>query len=280
MKLLPEQIDQEVLKIIPQEFALQKRVLPLEIKNNQLYIALTKNDFSLIQQIQLIAGKAVQVVEVNSAELEEAIRKNYNISVKDLQEINQSKDFKVVKKLKNKLSGNQSVQKDFSVVNKIDELISNAINKGVSDLHFEAYEDEFRVRYRVDGKLRVVARLDSNKRHAFISRLKIMAELDIAEKRRPQDGRIRMTSGNKTVDIRVSTMPTDFGEKIVLRILDKSSFKLDIENIGFDGVTKEKFVDALRSPYGMILVTGPTGSGKTTTLYTALVTLTVKMSIS
>jgi len=269
--MLPDKISENVLKLIPFELAVQKNVLPLSLDGNNLKVALLlKDDFSLIREIQLITGKTISAVEVPKTELRDGLEKHYKANTTEVEQSQNSQDFKIIKKKENGFSEQKVIQNDFAVVNKINELISTAINNGVSDLHFEPYESEFRVRYRIDGKLRVVEHLEQTKRFAFISRLKIMAELDIAEKRRPQDGRIRMGSGSKTVDIRLSTMPTDFGEKVVLRILDKSSFKLSIDNIGFDETTKEKFLDKLTSPYGMILVTGPTGSGKTTTLYTAL----------
>jgi type IV pilus assembly protein PilB len=270
MEFLHTDIDYSLIKLIPQEFALSKKILPFKSDANRLHVAVLKNSYSLLQQIQLITGKTVSLVEVPEADLERALSKYYNVNLTSLQNLNTSLDFKVVKKESNTFADRKTIQNDFSVVNKINELLSNAINQKISDIHFEPYDNEFRVRYRIDGRLHVVEKLDFFKRNAFISRLKIMSELDIAEKRRPQDGRIRMTSGDKVVDIRLSTMPTDFGEKIVLRILDKTAFKLDINNIGFDTNTRLKFTDKLSSPYGMILVTGPTGSGKTTTLYTAL----------
>ncbi len=269
--MLPDIIDEYVLRLIPFDLAVQKNILPLSLDANKLKVAiLSKDDFSLIREIQLVTGKTVNAIEIPEAELRIALEKHYNVSTTEVEQSQSAQEFKIIKKKENSFSEQKAVQNDFAVVNKINELISTAINRGVSDLHFEPYENEFRVRYRVDGKLRVVEHLEQTKRFAYISRLKIMAELDIAEKRRPQDGRIRMGSGSKSVDIRLSTMPTDFGEKVVLRILDKSSFKLSIDNIGFDETTKDKFLDKLSSPYGMILVTGPTGSGKTTTLYTAL----------
>jgi type IV pilus assembly protein PilB len=269
--MLPEIIDKNVLQLIPFELAVQKNILPVRLDGNRLDVALlSKDDFSLIREVQLVTGKTVNAIELSAEDLKNALEKYYKMSTTQVEQSQNSQEFKIIKKKENGFSEQKTVQNDFAVVNKINELISTAINRGVSDLHFEPYENEFRVRYRVDGKLRVVEQLDQTKRFAYISRLKIMAELDIAEKRRPQDGRIRMGSGSKTVDIRLSTMPTDFGEKVVLRILDKSSFKLSIDNIGFDEHTKKKFLEKLSSPYGMILVTGPTGSGKTTSLYTAL----------
>jgi type IV pilus assembly protein PilB len=144
------------------------------------------------------------------------------------------------------------------------------VQKGASDIHIEAYEKSFRVRYRIDGSLYEVMSPPMKLRAALTSRLKIMAELDIAERRLPQDGRIKLKIKDKEVDLRVSTLPCLFGEKIVMRILDKSNLMLDLTRLGFEPKALKDFMDAITSPYGMALVTGPTGSGKTTTLYSAL----------
>ena len=156
------------------------------------------------------------------------------------------------------------------VIQQVNHLIDQAIDQQASDIHIEPYETFFRVRYRLDGVLHTIGELSLLQREAIISRLKIMADLDIAEKRRPQDGRIRHQHGDRTIDLRVSTLPTDFGEKVVLRILDKSHLRLDLDVLGFDEVALSTFRQAIHQPYGIILVSGPTGSGKTTTLYAAL----------
>lgn len=152
----------------------------------------------------------------------------------------------------------------------VDQFIGNAIKINASDIHFECSENTFRVRYRVDGHLREVHATSSAKSSSVMSRLKIMANLDISEKRRPQDGRIRFGNNKNAVDIRVSTLPTNYGEKIVLRILDKSQVELDLAKLGMNRQQLEILQNKIKIPYGMILVTGPTGSGKTTTLYSTL----------
>ena len=142
---------------------------------------------------------------------------------------------------------------------------------GVSDIHIEPYEKKFRVRYRLDGVLTTVMGLPMKIKNAIISRVKIMSNLDIAERRLPQDGRIKLKmSKTKVMDFRVSVLPCLFGEKVVMRLLDKSNLQLDMTKLGFDEDQLKDFKDALNRPYGMVLVTGPTGSGKTTTLYSAL----------
>jgi type IV pilus assembly protein PilB len=156
------------------------------------------------------------------------------------------------------------------VVKFINGLLTDAVMKGVSDIHIEPYEKEVRVRYRIDGALEEVMKPPMRMKAALTSRIKILADLNIAERRVPQDGRIKLRMKNKVVDFRVSTLPVIFGEKIVLRILDKGNLTFDLSNFGFEPKAEKDFLDAIANPYGMVLVTGPTGSGKTTTLYSAL----------
>jgi type IV pilus assembly protein PilB len=160
------------------------------------------------------------------------------------------------------------------IVKLVNGLLVNAIKIGASDIHVEPFETLFRVRFRVDGVLKTIMNLPTKIKNAVVSRLKIMSKLDIAERRLPQDGRIKLKFGKtREIDFRVSTLPCLFGEKVVLRILDKSSLSLDLTTLGFEATILKEFTDAINSPYGMVLVTGPTGSGKTTTLYSALSTI-------
>jgi len=156
------------------------------------------------------------------------------------------------------------------VVKFINGLLTDAVLKGVSDIHIEPYEKEVRVRYRIDGALQEVMKPPMKMKAALTSRVKILADLNIAERRVPQDGRIKLRMKNRVVDFRVSTLPVIFGEKIVLRILDKGNLTFDLAHFGFEPKAQKDFMDAIAKPYGMVLVTGPTGSGKTTTLYSAL----------
>jgi type IV pilus assembly protein PilB len=160
---------------------------------------------------------------------------------------------------------------DTPVVRFVNKILVDAIKRGASDIHFEPYETEYRVRLRMDGILRQVAKVPVKLHPRVSSRLKVMAQLDIAERRVPQDGRIKLNlSKTRTMDFRVSTCPTLFGEKVVLRLLDGSAVKLGIEKLGYEDVQRDLFLEAIEKPYGMVLVTGPTGSGKTVSLYTAL----------
>jgi type IV pilus assembly protein PilB len=152
----------------------------------------------------------------------------------------------------------------------VNMVLADAIARGASDVHWEPYEKVFRVRFRIDGVLHEMLAPPKRLEPAIISRLKIMSSLDISERRLPQDGRIRLRAGGREVDFRVSTLPTMFGEKAVLRILDRDALKLDLRDLGFDAGELARFTGAIRQPYGMVLITGPTGSGKTTTLYSAI----------
>lgn len=157
-----------------------------------------------------------------------------------------------------------------SIIQLVHSIIEEAIQRHASDIHLEPFEHRYQVRFRFDGVLKEVAKIDLINKDAVISRLKILANLDIAEKRRPQDGRIRFQTADRWVDIRVSIMPTAYGEKIVMRILDRSTVNLSVDLLGLDEDQKQMLITGLTMPYGMILVTGPTGSGKTTTLYAGL----------
>jgi len=168
-------------------------------------------------------------------------------------------------------SGVDAKGDDTPVVKFVNKVLVDAIRKGASDIHFEPYEDDYRVRFRIDGLLKNVAKAPVKLNQRIAARLKVMSQLDIAEKRVPQDGRIKLNlSKTKQIDFRVSTLPTLFGEKVVLRILDGSAAKLGIDKLGYEPEQQKLFLDAIHKPYGMVLVTGPTGSGKTVSLYTAL----------
>ncbi|MCJ7509150.1 MAG: Flp pilus assembly complex ATPase component TadA, partial [candidate division Zixibacteria bacterium] len=164
----------------------------------------------------------------------------------------------------------QSAVQDKPLVKLVDSIITDAVRRGASDIHIESYEKRIRLRYRVDGILHELSPLPFKYRAAIISRVKIMADLDISERRLPQDGRIKIRIGDRAVDIRVSVLPTIFGEKVVMRLLDPKSLMVDLTRLGFPEASLKEFKRAIELPYGMILVTGPTGSGKTTTLYSAL----------
>lgn len=234
----------------------------MEETGNKLIIgcASVSDEFSLKKELSFITGKDIKIKELDGDRFDQLFEDQYGGSV--------SPDG-----VSKKPSSFSSSLKDIStgsVVQQVNTIINQAIDMGASDIHIEPYEQYVRVRYRIDGVLQDVGKIALMHKDAVISRIKVMAHLDIAEKRRPQDGRIRLEKEKHSIDLRISTLPTDFGEKVVLRILDKSNQRLNLKELGFEKENLSKFRKAIHHPYGMILVTGPTGSGKTTTLYAAL----------
>ncbi|RMG25963.1 MAG: type II/IV secretion system protein [Methanobacteriota archaeon] len=257
-------------KIVPVEYAIQKRILPLREENDSVVVAIANSiNNELVNELEFIFNKTVIFEQWEERELLETIYQVYQLTGEEDFETPVDQ-FKYVEREHVVTEAERPQTEDHSVILLADKIISDAIRMKASDIHVESYENTFRIRFRIDGKLIEYDTPPPNKKQALISRLKIMAKLDIAEKRRPQDGRISMKSEARKVDIRVSTMPTEYGEKVVLRILDKSTLKLSLESLGFDAKLLDDFKKVLNMPYGMILVTGPTGSGKTTTLYAAL----------
>lgn len=253
-------IDPKLIALIPKSLATESIVLPLAAENGSITIAVSdESKANAASDIGFLLGKKVTTQLVNPKSLRNALAKHYGL-------IGQAEP----ERIHSEEPSISSAPADGSAVGLVNRVISDAIKIGASDIHIEPYERLFRVRYRIDGVLHEVNKPSLQLAKSVISRLKIMADLDIAEKRRPQDGRIRVKQDDRTIDIRVSTLPTDFGEKVVLRILDKSQLRLDLAKLGFAENDLNSFQRVVHLPFGMILVTGPTGSGKTTTLYAAL----------
>ena len=206
--------------------------------------------------------------------LRNAIDRYYQQSDAQLQNllktVEAAEDLEVVEEQQDEQVNAGDIAEDAPVVKLINGLLTDAVKRGASDIHIEPFEHELRVRYRVDGALQEVMKPPVKMRAALTSRVKIMAQLNIAERRVPQDGRIKLKMGSRVIDFRVSTLPVLFGEKIVLRILDKGNLTFDLSKFGFEPKAEGDLMKAILNPYGMVLVTGPTGSGKTTTLYSAL----------
>ena len=263
-----------ILQAIPSEYAYQKKICPMALKNGELIIGHDADiDDAIISDLEFLTGKIIVPSRITQAALNRHLNVLYGEKPKAaVQGPPDMGEFRILEK-KADVSVNGEVRKEInevSIITLVNKIITNAIDTHASDIHIEAYEGVFRVRYRRDGVLQEVMHPPVGKKRAIVSRIKIMADLDIAEKRRPQDGRIRVKRDERIIDIRVSTLPTDFGEKVVLRILDKDRLNLDLDKLGFETAELDLFRKIVSFPYGMVLVTGPTGSGKTTTLYATL----------
>ncbi len=267
------EIPEEVLKILSPDFVQKYSVIPLKRSGRNLTVALVDPsvDF-IVDDIKFISGYEVEPVLVTENSFLKTIERCYKLHG-TLDKILQDMDDGAVQIIQDEDAETDPSAvgvEDAPIVKLVDGLIADAVKQEASDIHIEPYETMLRVRFRVDGVLQEVMVPPNHLKGAIISRLKIMSNLDIAERRVPQDGHIKMKLGEKTIDLRVSTLPTVFGEKVVLRILDKSNLTLDLSKFGFEDKALADFLKAVAMPFGMVLVTGPTGSGKTTTLYSAL----------
>lgn len=272
-----DKIDDRMIKTVKPEIAVRHLVLPLRRVGRTLTVAMANpQDLSAIDELRFSTGYDIEAVVAGEYSLRKAIEKYYETVDDGLQDMLQEfddEDIEVVggdQEEEVSVTALQAQVEEAPVVRLINAVLTSAVQKGASDIHIEPYEKELRVRFRIDGALREIMRPPMKMKAALTSRVKILADLNIAERRIPQDGRIRLRMGKRVIDFRVSTLPGVFGEKIVLRILDKSNLQLDLEKFGMEKKAEEDFVGAIRNPYGMCLVTGPTGSGKTTTLYSAL----------
>ncbi len=277
------EIDPSVIKLVPAETSQKYQIIPLSRAGANLTIAMVDptNVFAM-DDIKFMTGYNVEPVVASETAIMEAIEKYYgsmhSLQIKeeldklvetdpaDVEVLDEGEDID--------LDELERSSEEAPVVKLCNLIMTDALRRGASDIHIEPYEREFRVRFRIDGVLYVVMNPPMRLKDAMTSRLKIMAKLDISEKRLPQDGRIkvRMNSGGKVreLDFRVSTLPTLFGEKVVLRLLDKENLMLDMTKLGFEQASLTRFEDAILRPWGMVLVTGPTGSGKTNTLYSGI----------
>lgn len=256
-------IDAELIKLVPEDFARKYKVMPVFRVENTLTVAMNEpSNVFIIDELQRITRLAIEPVYADDMDIRK-IQDQYYGGSGSLQEIVGSID-------KNKLSEADKLGEEAPIIKIVNYLIMQAIQLKASDIHVEPEENVLNVRYRIDGLLHKQPALPKDLAPAILSRFKIISGMDIAEKRLPQDGRIIMQVGNKDIDFRVSTCPTLHGENIVLRILDKSGLVLGLESLGFPPKEYKLFRELISSPYGIILVTGPTGSGKTTTLYSAL----------
>jgi type IV pilus assembly protein PilB len=269
------QVDPRIAKLIPGELALKHSVLPLKRDGRTLTVAMSDPaSMSVLDDIKFITRLDIFPVIAGEFTLRNAIEKFYasgEAQMENLLADIAEDDVEIIEsENENTADNGASLVDEAPVVKLINAIMTDALKRGASDIHFECFEKELRVRYRIDGALQEIMKPPIKMRPALISRFKIMASLNIAERRVPQDGRIKLKIGTKVIDFRVSTLPTLFGEKVVLRILDKGNLTLDLGTFGIEPRAERELMDAISNPYGMVLVTGPTGSGKTTTLYSAL----------
>src|SRR4030088_1938569 len=278
------EIDSSVVKLIPYETAKRYQILPLSRVGASLTIAMVDptNVFAM-DDIKFMTGFNIEPVVASESSIQSGIEKAYGTTTKEedletvmqsISDMNESDVELQSEEQQMELAELEKAADEAPVVKLVNLVLTDAVKRGASDIHIEPYEKEFRVRFRIDGVLQAIMSPPMKLKDAITSRLKIMAKLDISEKRLPQDGRImlKMNIGGrkKQLDFRVSTLPTLWGEKIVLRLLDKENLRLDMTKLGFEPESLVKFEKAILKPYGMVLVTGPTGSGKTNTLYSSI----------
>ena len=277
-------IEEDVIKLIPPDLAQKHLLIPIERTGSTLTVAMVDpSNMAAIDQIRFMTSYNVEPVVASEASIRAGIERYYggsrDMQLKDvmdeIEKVEENAELEIETD-EGELSEQALVQagKDAPVIRLVNAVLTDAIKRGASDIHIEPYEKDFRIRFRIDGLLYEQLRPPMKMRDGIISRVKIMAKLDIAEKRIPQDGRIKtvmkIEGKVKEIDYRVSTVPTLWGEKVVLRLLDKEGLKLDLTKLGFEPESLEKFQRAIGRPTGMILITGPTGSGKTNTLYSAI----------
>jgi len=271
------EIDADVIKLISREVCEKHKIIPVSRSGSSLIVAMSDpTNLHAIDDIKFLTGYNVEPVVASETGIQGSIERYYNVGpsyeevMADFNLGDADIDFTADEEEVNALELERA-SADAPVVRLVNVLLLNAIRKGASDIHVEPYEKRLRVRYRVDGVLLEEMTPPLKLKSAIVSRLKIMSQLDIAERRLPQDGRIKLKLGKgREMDFRVSALPTLWGEKMVLRLLDKGNLQLDMTKLGFDEKPLKDFAWAINQPWGMVLVTGPTGSGKTTTLYSAL----------
>jgi type IV pilus assembly protein PilB len=273
------EVDPKLLALVPADLAARRMVLPLRREGRTLTVAVADPaDQGLLEDLKFITRFDLFPVLAGEHTLRALIEKHYETGDEQLQSILKEmegvgEDVEVVEEEDDDAAAAAAMQAavdDAPVVKLINGILTDAVKRGASDIHVEPFEHELRIRYRIDGALVEVMKPPLKMKAALTSRIKILASLNIAERRVPQDGRLKLKMGSRVIDFRVSTLPVLFGEKIVMRILDKGNLTLDLTKFGFEPKAEQDLMRAILNPYGMVLVTGPTGSGKTTTLYSAL----------
>jgi type IV pilus assembly protein PilB len=272
------EVDPKIVKMIPADIALKHLVLPLKKEGRTLTVAMADpTNMGVIDDLKFVTRYDIFPVIAGEYTLRTAIDKYYeqvdaqlDVLLKEMGEDGAADELEIVQEQEESELAGAAMADDAPVVKLINAILTDAVKRGASDIHVEPFEHEIRVRYRIDGALEEVMKPPMKLKAALTSRIKIMSSLNIAERRVPQDGRIKLKMGKRVIDFRVSVLPVLFGEKIVMRILDKGNLTLDLAKFGFEPKSEADLMKAILNPYGMVLVTGPTGSGKTTTLYSAL----------
>ncbi|HDG68025.1 MAG TPA: type II secretion system protein GspE, partial [candidate division Zixibacteria bacterium] len=277
IKLEDIELDPEVVNLIPVDIAQKFNVIAVVKVGKILFVATNDpGNVFVMDTLKFVTGYDIQPVMASKESIQKAIDKYYGTGESFTEVVEEvAGDLEIMEEEEEEVSENelQKAVQDKPIVKLVNSLILDAIRLKASDIHIEVYEKRFRVRYRIDGVLREVSQLPYGLRHAVISRIKILSKLNISERRLPQDGRIKIQAFGRSIDLRVSILPCIFGEKVVMRLLDPENLMLDMSKLGFPERAMKEFNKAIHMPYGMILVTGPTGSGKTTTLYSALQSL-------
>ena len=270
-------VEMAPIKLVDEKIIRRHRVLPLYKRGTRLYVALADpTNLKALEEIKFHTGLGAEAILVEEEKLSAAIEKCLDSADTTLADMGSDESLENLEitsdeELKGGESTDESALNDTPIVKFVNKVLMDAINRGASDIHIEPYEKTYRVRYRMDGILNEVANPPLALAGRIAARIKILSKMDISERRAPQDGRMKMRiSKNRAIDFRVSSLPTLFGEKIVMRILDPASASLGVDKLGFEPEQKKLYMEAIHRPTGMVLVTGPTGSGKTVTLYTAL----------
>jgi type IV pilus assembly protein PilB len=268
---------EEAIQLVPHALVTKYHLMPLSLAGSSLTLAMADpSNLVAVDEVKFLTGYDIKVTVATVSAIQQAIEQYYDRSMKYDDVLNdlRGQEVNVVKEEEVDLQALEQATEDAPVVRLVNAVFTDAIRKRASDIHIEPYEKVFRVRFRIDGVLHEILQPPLALKNAVSSRIKVMASLDIAERRLPQDGRIKLKLGKgEAIDIRVSVLPTLFGEKIVMRLLDKSNLQTDMTKLGFEDRALQDFMEAIYKPYGMVLVTGPTGSGKTTTLYSAIAEL-------
>ncbi len=260
------EVARDVIALVPKEVALENSIVPVARKNGSLYVAMSGLDYMVLDNLRFLLNTEVEAAISTPEEIEESLDQYYRLSG-NLGEVLGDDEVQVGR---HEYAGEGSAEDDAPVIKYVTQLISNALKERASDIHVEPFEKRVRIRYRVDGVCIEKENPPKKLQGPILSRIKIMSDMDMAEKRRPQDGRIKIHLHGREIDLRVSALPARHGESVVMRILDKEKSLVDLEELGFHESDYNRFEKIIKRPTGIFLVTGPTGSGKTTTLYAAL----------